>query len=92
MHDRRGFFTFPYSVFATSRRIFWLARGMENYLKNAEVMKRDGAKPYFGKMHIFIIFRYNKSYGIDASFGCGYNIITEKCNYLHFSEVRSVRL
>ncbi len=55
-------------------------------------MKDKRAKPYFGEMHIFTIFRYNKSHDIDTAFGRDYNIITGKCNCLHFPEVRSVRL
>ena len=55
-------------------------------------MKDKHAKSYFGEMHIFTIFRYNKSHDIDTTFSRDYNIITEERNYLHFSEVRSVRL
>ena len=32
------------------------------------------------------------SHDIDTAIGQDYNIITGKCNHLHFSEVRSVRL
>lgn len=42
-----------------------------------------------GEMHIFTNSRYNKSRDIDAAVGYWHNLITEKCNYSHFSEVRS---
>ena len=42
-----------------------------------------------GEMHIFTNSRYHKSRDIDAAVGYWHNLITEKCNYSHFSEVRS---
>ena len=40
----------------------------------------NDTKLYFVGMHIFSVFRYYESCDIDAGFGRGYNIITEKCN------------
>ncbi len=50
------------------------------------------SKLYFGEKHIFTFFRDDKLCDIDTGSGREYNIITGNCNYLHFLEVRSVRL